>query len=217
MSRPGLSTRAGTSNVTAVSGSDELAREAALVLRLRAGDDDAFAELVATTMPRLLATARRMLADDELARDAVQESFLSAFKAIAAFGGQSRLYTWLHRILVNTVLMRLRWQRSRPERSIDELLPQFQDDGHHLTPPAPWRDDAVAQAMSKERAQLVRDAIDELPDTFREVLLLRDLEELSTEETAAILGVTENAVKIRLHRARQALRALLDRHFRSES
>lgn len=217
MARHGLSPHAGPPSVAAVTGSDELAREAALVARLRAGDDDAFAELVTTTTTRLLATARRMLGDDELARDAVQESFLSAFKAIAAFGGQSRLYTWLHRILVNTVLMRLRWQRSRPERSIDELLPQFQDDGHHLTPPAPWRDDAVAHAMQKERAQMVRDAIDELPDTFREVLLLRDLEELSTEETAAILGVTENAVKIRLHRARQALRTLLDRHFRSES
>jgi RNA polymerase sigma-70 factor (ECF subfamily) len=191
----------------------EATAERDLVAGLRAGEHAAYERLVREFGPRLLATARRLLGNEEDAREALQDAYLAAFKSMAAFAGESRLSTWLHRILVNTALMQLRSRRCRPESSLQELLPRFQEDGNHLEPPCPWGDHAPADLLRKERRQLVRASIEQLPATHREVLLLRDLEGLSTAEVATSLGVTENAVKIRLHRARLALHALLDRHF----
>jgi RNA polymerase sigma-70 factor (ECF subfamily) len=160
-----------------------------LLRQLRAGDDAAYEELVRKEMPHLLAVARRLLRNDEDAQDAVQQAFLSAFRALPAFNGQSRLTTWLHRI--------------------EELLPNFLDDGHHVEQFSEWTLPADARMVRHETRTHVRAAIDRLPDSYRTVLLLRDIEELSTEETAQALGVTSNTVKIRLHRARQALLKLL--------
>jgi RNA polymerase sigma-70 factor (ECF subfamily) len=182
----------------------------ALLVRLREGDAAAFEELVRSAGPRLLAVTRRMLRNEEDARDAVQEAFLSAFRALAGFDGQCQLVTWLHRIAVNAALMRLRRRRRRPEASIEELLPDFDETGHHLSSIEPWRPEPLAELQREEVRGSVRAAIDQLPDSYRTVLLLRDIEEMSTEETAQVLGLSENAVKVRLHRARQALRAVLD-------
>ena len=125
------------------------------------------------------------------------------------------LSTWLHRIVVNACLMRLRAKRRRPEETeIESLLPVFAEDGHQATPSVPWAENAQTMLEREETRAMVREAIDQLPDAYRIVLLLRDIEEKTTEETAAILGITANAVKIRLHRARQALRTLLDRQMR---
>jgi RNA polymerase sigma-70 factor (ECF subfamily) len=190
--------------------------DAELVAGLKRGEPAAFETLVRAETGRCLATARRMLGCDEEARDAVQETFLSAFRAIASFQGNSRLGTWLHRILINTALMRLRSKRCRPEVAIEELLPSFSEDGHHLEPPLPWDKGVQADLLRSERRQLVRAAIERLPANYREVLMLRDIEGMSTEETARMLDATPNAVKIRLHRARQALRTLLDPHFRNQ-
>jgi RNA polymerase sigma-70 factor, ECF subfamily len=184
--------------------------EHALVERLRAGDGAAFETLVRTYMPVLLRVARRMMRTEEDARDAVQDAFVSAFRSIARFSADARLGTWLHRIVVNACLMRLRTQRRHPEEAIEEYLPRFATDGHQV--PAHRGSASESAEALLERAEVrdaVRDAIDRLPDTYREVLVLRDLEELSTEEAAVALGVTPNAVKIRLHRARQALRTML--------
>jgi RNA polymerase sigma-70 factor (ECF subfamily) len=163
---------------------------------------------------RLLSIARRYLRDEEDARDAVQEAFLSAHRSIASFRGQSNISTWLHRIVVNAALMKLRRRRSAvDERSIDELLPRFLEDGHAAGGPfSRWDESAEKILAGKEIAKLVREAIDRLPDSYRTVLLLRDIEELSGEEAAEALGISRNAVKIRLHRARQALRTLLSTH-----
>lgn len=158
-----------------------------------------------------------MLRDDAAADDAVQETFLSAFKAIARFDHNARLGTWLHRIAVNACLMRLRTARRKPERAIDPLLPTFLPDGHATHPAAAWNLPPSAGIETRETQALVRTRIDELPDHYREVLLLRDIEELSTEETATLLGETQGAVKVRLHRARQALRTLLEPHFATPS
>lgn len=197
-------------SMEAVVGPD--AEEAALVSRLRAGDDQAFAEFVRTHVGRLLATARRFFKSEDDARDAVQEAFLKVHTAIDRFEGGSRLSTWVHRIVVNACLMKLRSRRRHPEEPIDALLPSFLDEGHAAEPVLPWEDDVVARMERRELRSLVRAAIDRLPETYRTVLLLRDIEELDTSETAVLLAVTENAVKIRLHRARQALRTLLDPH-----
>lgn len=191
--------------------------QAALLARLRAGDDAAFDELVRRAGGRMLAVARRMLSKEEDAADAVQDAFLSAFKALDKFDGRSRLTTWLHRITVNACLMKLRTQRRRPETSIEDLLPVFVPDGHQKTPTPAWNPEPSTGIQAAELRELVRSKIDELPEAYRVVLILRDVEELSTEEAAAALEITPNAVKTRLHRARQALRTLLEPEFRGTS
>lgn len=190
-------------------------QEAGLVARLRSGDPAAFEMLVRQQMPVLLRVARRFMKSEEDARDAVQDAFIAAFKSIGTFGANARLATWLHRIVINACLMRLRTRRRRHEDDIEEHLPRFREDGHQVPPSQQWNETAETILARTELRGVVRASIDRLPDTYREVLLLRDIEELSTEETAAMLGITPNAVKIRLHRARQALRALLDPYMRS--
>ena len=187
--------------------------EAALLAGLRAGSDAAYETLVRDTSGRLLAVARRIVGTDEEARDVLQEAYLSAFKALDRFEANARLSTWLHRIVVNKALMRLRTRKRKPEEPIEPLLPAFKDDGHQAREAVAWVDGADVMLERAETRAFVRSQIDRLPDTYRTVLLLRDIEELNTPETATMLGITENAVKIRLHRARQALRALLNERF----
>jgi RNA polymerase sigma-70 factor (ECF subfamily) len=189
--------------------------DAALVARLRAGDEEAFEVVVRTYSGRLLAVTRRILCNDEDARDAVQDALLSAFRSLDRFEGGSLVSTWLHRIAVNAALMKLRTRRRKPEESIEHLLPVYQDDGHHRESFSSWNEPVDVAMTRAENRAVVRRCIDELPETFRTVLVLRDIEELDTEETAQALGISGNAVKIRLHRARQALRTLLAPHFRS--
>lgn len=188
----------------------EPAAEATLLARLRAGDERAYEALVRTETKHLLAVARRLLRNEEDAQDAVQQAFLSAFRALPAFNGESRLTTWLHRIVTNAALMKLRSRGRRPEESIEDLMPRFMDDGHHVEQFSAWTQPADARMMTRETRRRVREAIDRLPDAYRTVLLLRDIEELSTDETARMLNLNANTVKIRLHRARQALVKLLD-------
>lgn len=189
--------------------------EDVLVTRLQKGDEAAFELVVRREGGRLLAVARRFLRNEDDARDAVQDAFLSAFRSIATFAQGSRLSTWLHRIVINACLMRLRSIRRHGEESIEKLLPKFAEEGHQIDHPTPeWEASAEELLLRSETRSIVRRAIDRLPETYRSVLLLRDIEEVTTEEAAGLLGVTENAVKIRLHRARQALRTLLEPSFR---
>jgi RNA polymerase sigma-70 factor (ECF subfamily) len=177
-----------------------------LVAALRRGDQAAFEEVVRRYGSRMLAVARCMLRVDEDARDAVQEAFISAFKNLDGFTESARLSTWLHRIVVNAALMRLRRKRRKPEESIDELLPRFDETGSWDETPPTTPVDLLERAESRA---IVRECIGQLPASYRTVLLLRDIEELDTDEAAAALGMSVTAVKTRLHRARQALRTLL--------
>jgi RNA polymerase sigma-70 factor (ECF subfamily) len=188
--------------------------DAALLAGLRANDAAASEALVRQFGGRLLAVALRLLGNESDARDALQDAFISAFQSIHRFTGGSALGTWLHRITVNAALMRLRTKRRRPETSIESLLPAFLDDGHHADPPPAWRSPEPEAVDQAETRALVRGKIDELPAGYRDIILLRDIEGLDTEETARLLGLSENAAKTRLHRARQALRTLLDPHYR---
>ena len=189
--------------------------EATLIAQLRAGDEAAFEQVVRLYGGRLLAVARRIVGSDEDARDVVQDAFLNAFKSLDRFEGNAKLSTWLHRIAVNAALMKLRTRKRKPEQSIETLLPAFLDDGHHEERFKSW-DEPIDKIMErKEARELVRRQIDALPDSYRTVLVLRDIEGLDTEETANMLGLSVNATKIRLHRARQALRSLLAPHFGS--
>jgi RNA polymerase sigma-70 factor (ECF subfamily) len=188
---------------------DAASAERAFVSRLKSGDDAAYEELVRTRGGQMLAVARRLLRDEDSARDAVQDAFLSAFRAIQRFDGHSQLSTWLHRIVVNAALMRLRSRHRRPEQSIEPMLPRFAEDGHHAEPVLSWAESGACQLETEQTQALVRAGIDELPDAYRTVLVMRDIEELSTREAADLLGATENAVKLRLHRARQALAVII--------
>jgi RNA polymerase sigma-70 factor (ECF subfamily) len=188
---------------------DSAGDEAALADDLRAGSPAAFDVLVRRYGGRLLAVTRRLLGNEEDARDAVQDAFVSAYRARASFAGHARVATWLHRIAINAALMRLRTRRRRPEEPIDRLLPAFADDGHHVETFRSWDEPPDVALARREMRDAVRRAVDRLPESYRTVLLLRDIEGLDTEATAASLGISPNAAKIRLHRARLALRTLI--------
>ncbi len=194
--------------------SDTIPDEAVLVARMQAGDEDAFEVCVRSYSGRLLVVARRILRNEQDAQDAVQEAFLAAFKQIGNFQGLSLLGTWLHRIVVNAALTRQRNLQRHPEQSIEDLLPHFGEGEHQIPPPAPWKDASLTVLQQQESRALVQQCINKLPDTYRAVLLLRDIEEFDTEETARMLGTSAGTVKTRLHRARQALLTLLDPYFR---
>jgi RNA polymerase sigma-70 factor (ECF subfamily) len=164
----------------------------------------------------MLATARRILGSEEDSADAVQDAFAAAFRAIGSFEEAAALGTWLHRIVVNASLQRLRRRTRRPTVSLDELLPHFGEDGHHAQPVSRWPDRPLDALLRDETRAQIRACIDRLPIAYREILLLRDIEDLDTETTAGLLGVTPGVVKTRLHRARQALRRLLEPFFGEE-
>jgi RNA polymerase sigma-70 factor, ECF subfamily len=187
-----------------------LVAEGALLARLRAGEDRAYEELVRAETRSLLAVARRLLRHEEDAQDAVQQAFLSAFRALPGFDGRCRLKTWLHRIVTNAALSKLRAREPYCEQSIDELLPVFLEDGRHADQFGEWSLPADMRLVRHETRIQVRNAIERLPAPYRTVLLLRDLEEFSTEQVAEALGVSLDTVKQRLHRARQALMKLLN-------
>jgi RNA polymerase sigma-70 factor (ECF subfamily) len=187
--------------------------EQALLDGLKAGHDWAFETMVREYGGRLLAVARRLTRNEEDARDILQSAYLSAFRSLGEFEGTCQLSTWLHRIVVNTALMKLRSRRRKPEESIEVLLPAFQEDGHHVEQFSEWCAPADELLERNETRATVRACIDQLPESYRQVLVLRDIEELSTQEVATMLSVTPTAVKVRLHRARQALSTLLRKEY----
>ena len=191
--------------------------EPALVAALREGQEWAFEALIRTYGGRLLAVARRICGNEEDARDVLQSAYLNAFRSLRTFEGSCQLSTWLHRIVVNTALMRLRSKRRKPEDSIEALLPAFQEDGHHVEQFSDWALPADRLLEREDVRATVRNCIAQLPDSYRQVLMLRDIEELSTDAVAAMLDATPTAVKVRLHRARQALSTLLRRELAGEA
>jgi RNA polymerase sigma-70 factor (ECF subfamily) len=184
--------------------------EAELVAALKAADDKAFELLVRTYAPRMVSVARRFLHREQDSDDAVQDAFISAFQNIGSFESNARLWTWLYRILVNACLMKIRSSKRSRTVSIEEQLPTFDGSGHHAHHPRAWPDDAFSRVADAETRAQVREGIDLLPESYRTVLILRDIEQRDTDETADILGCTRANVKTRLHRARQALRTILE-------
>jgi len=175
--------------------------EAELVARLRVGDNAAYAQLVHAHTGTMTVVARRFFGDTSDAAEAVQDAFVSAFRAMNTFEGTAKLGTWLHRITVNACLLKLRGRK----RSRLVAL----DDETHFTD-ALENNSALSQTETRSR---VRAGVEQLPEAYRTVIQLRDLEGLSTEETAARLGTNCGAVKTRLHRARQALKTILEPQF----
>ena len=194
---------------------ESFADEAALLAALKAGQPHAYEELVRTHSPRLLAVIRLITPSE--AEDALQETFLSAFRAIASFDGRAKIGTWLHRIAVNAALMRKRRQKSRAEISIDALQPEFEKGMHKSRPTefaAPVTSEGGIDIEQKERLLL---ALAQLPEEFRVVVMLRDAEGLESAAVAAALGISDSLVRQRLHRGRLALVKLMTSSDRPEN
>ena len=173
-------------------------------------------QLVRDNIGWMLALAQRLLSDRALAEDAVQDAFLNAFRALDTFEGRSSLKTWLHRITVNASLAKLRRLKRLSEQPLDEYLPEF--DQHDCRTETPWTHIAhIEDVLENEHLRmLVHTKINTLPDSYRIVLLLRDIEGYNTSEVSKLLDVSESNVKVRLHRARAALKKLLEPLFRGE-
>jgi RNA polymerase sigma-70 factor (ECF subfamily) len=188
------------------------AGEGDLVERAKAGDMEAFAELVRRYERRIYRMARQITQNDEDAEDVLQESFLKAFEHLDSFQGQSKFYTWVTRIAVNESLMKLRKRKSDRTVSLDENIET--DEEPIVREIAVWDDTPESKYSQEELRQILDRAIDSLKPIFRTVFILRDVEELSTEETAEMLGLSVAAVKSRLLRARLQLRERLTRVFK---
>lgn len=190
--------------------------EASFLSELRSGSDAAAERLVREHIGWMRGLALRILRDSDAADDCVQDAFINAFRHLEHFKGEARLKTWLHRIVVNTALMRLRKLKRLNEQSIDDLQTEYAPEGHRLHPP-PSQTATPAEILEQEdRRETVISAISQLPESYRIVLQLRDIEELSTAEVAVALGISEANVKVRLHRGRTALKTLLEPVFRGE-
>lgn len=176
---------------------------------LRNKEAESYVRLVRTYAGPLLRTARRYVDEDD-ARDAVQEVFGKVAESIQTFRGESSLSSWLHRIVINLCISRLRARKRRQEVSIEELLPTFLEDGHRAEPSPPWPDSLDRAVQRETLCELVTRNIDKLPASYRTVLMLRDIEGLCSKDAAEILNISVGSVKVRLHRARQALREMLD-------
>ncbi len=187
--------------------SPEADAERHLVLRLKAGDDAAYAELVAAHSGRMLAVAARICPEE--AEDVLQEAFISAFKAMPNFDGRSTLGTWLHRITVNAALMRRRSRSRRREVDVEGLMPRFRNGFFETIPDEVPEPVTRGGSLDIEQKKAVWAAIERLPEEFRTVLVLRDMEGLSSSAVAASLGVSDALVRQRVHRARLALTKLL--------
>lgn len=189
--------------------SDDSSDEAVIAL-LCSGDKAATDKFVQGNIGWMLAVSRRLLRGNAMSEDAVQNAFVNIFRALGRFEGRSTLKTWMHRIVVNESLAILRKSNRLKENSIDDLQPEFDDNGCRYED----RWTAVETPENLLQQSQIRDQIHErinaLPDNYRIILLLRDIEEMSTADVAAMLDLSETNVKVRLHRARSALKKLLE-------
>lgn len=198
-------------NQTSATLQTDRAGESALVAALQRGDPDAYRELVEQHSETIYNLALRMMNNPQEAEEVLQDTFISAFRAIDRFEGRSRLGTWLYRIAYNAALMRLR-RRELPTTSLDEPLTGADGElmPRQLVDWSAIPDDLL---LNSELNAVLREAVAGLSEGLRAVFVLRDIEGLSTAETAAALDLTETNVKVRLHRGRMALREALTEYF----
>lgn len=180
--------------------------QADIVRRLRQRDETAVADLANTYGAKIFHLAFRCTQSREDAEEVTQDVLLRVFQRIDTFRGEAALSSWIHRIAFNEAMSRVRGRRAdRTFVPVDELK-SFTSDGRHASPIADWSPHAEDQVLRRELQSVLRRSIEELPPGYRAVVALRDVEGLSNEEAAAILGLTVQALKSRLHRARLALR-----------
>ena len=186
--------------------------ESALVAQAKAGDQNAFTELVNRYERKIYRLAKNITRNDEDAEDVLQDAFLKAYTHLDNFKGDSKFYTWIVRIAVNEALMRLRKRKTDRSVPLDEPVELGEETVQREI--AVWEDNPEQQYSQEEWRRILDEAVESLKSDFRTVFVLRDIEELSTEETAETLGISVPAVKSRLLRARLALRETLTRQFK---
>lgn len=200
-------------------GTDELAPRVAmeedseLLQRAQRGEMAAFEQLVERHQHKVFAMTSRMLRSDDDAAEVVQEAFLAAYRHLPEFRGDSAFGSWVYRIAANYALMRLRHRKVTAQVEEPEGAPTFNERGSLIDEVADWSRDAEEQTLDAELRKAIDDASAKLPEEYRQVFLLRDVEGLSYEEIATATGDSVPAIKSRLHRARLSLRAAIDRFY----
>jgi RNA polymerase sigma-70 factor (ECF subfamily) len=194
----------------------------ALIARAKAGEFEAFEELVGRYQDKVYRLAYRFVRNETEAKEIVQDTLLSVWRKLDGFKGDSQFGSWLFRVTSNAALMRLRSQRRHAEVSTEELPPGYLDNpqsayGQVLAQGENWAKRPDDELQSDELRKKIQAAVDDLPDIYRTVFLVRDVDGLSTEETAEALDLSIPTVKTRLHRARIALREAIGKYFEQES
>ena len=186
-----------------------------IVERLRAQDASVLELLMERHGPRLYRVAFGITRNHADAEEVVQDAFVTLFRKVDSFEGRAALGTWLYRVTANAALIKRRGKRAEVEVKLEDYLPTFKADGHREGDRAlllaDWSATPEAELLSGEAREILDRALDRLPEHYRALLVLRDVEELSNEEVAEILGESVSSVKSRLHRARMALREVLTR------
>jgi RNA polymerase sigma-70 factor (ECF subfamily) len=186
-----------------------------LLARAQVGDISAFEELVGRHEDKVYGLALRMTRSEADAAEITQDTFLSAYQHLGEFRGEAAFGSWVHRIAANNALMRLRRQRTLEVVNEDLAAPEFTERGSLAeTPEADWSRRADDKILDEELGRAIRQATDTLPEGYREVFLLKDVEGMSYEEISEMLGISVPAVKSRLHRARLALREAIDSFYK---
>lgn len=185
--------------------------------RARGKDEAAFEELVSRYEDKLYRLAMRFVRNETDAQEILQDAFLSAWRNLPTFEGRAQFGSWMYRVTVNAALMLLRSRNRHPEVTVDDVEPaslnQAVMESGQMRSNADWSQRPDDQLQSDELRQHIAVSVDALPEGLRTVFLLRDVDELSTEDTAELLGLSIPAVKTRLHRARLALREAIGRYF----
>lgn len=178
-----------------------------LVKQVKAGDQQAFETLYRRYVGTVYRQAFRLAGNEGEAEEIVQEVFLRLYEKAKTFRGDSAFSTWLYRLTVNTALMKLRRRRRAKEIALDDYLPRYQEDGHHLVRPViDWSQDQEGRLDTAEIQRICRQALDLLSPVDKAVVVLSDLDGLANREIGKALGLSVPAVKSRLHRARLFLR-----------
>ncbi len=185
-----------------------------LLEELRRGSPEAVEALFQRFHGKIFGLAMSILKNESDAEEAAQDVFLTVFQKAHTFKGDSALYSWIYRICVNACLMRLRGKKRQETVSIEEFMPVFTDEGMHGNPVEDWGREVERKMLNKELGHVIRRFTDDLSEKYRVVFVLSDVEGLSNEETAQILGLSVPAVKSRLHRARLYLRERLETYLR---
>ena len=185
-----------------------------LLEELRKGSPEAVEVLFERFHGKIYGLAMSILKNESDAEEAAQDVFLTVFQKVHTFQGNSALYSWIYRICVNACLMRLRGKRRQETVSIEEFMPVFTEEGKHAGSVESWGKEVERKTLNRELGQVIRKHTEDLSEKYRVVFLLSDVEGLSNEETAEILGLSVPAVKSRLHRARLYLREKLSRYLR---
>jgi RNA polymerase sigma-70 factor (ECF subfamily) len=183
-----------------------------LLAELRTGSEAGVEALFDRFHGKIYSLALSILKNDSDAQEAAQDVFITVIRKVGMFKGDSALYSWIYRICVNTCLMRLRGRRRNETVSIEEFMPVFTEEGMHASPVDDWSKEVERNLLNKELGEVIQKYTDSLSEKYRVVFVLSDVEGLSNEETAEILGLSVPAVKSRLHRARLYLRERLTRY-----